>query len=134
MSWTDAEKRAYTKGYSSGAKWPLHKPPLPPQPVAREMMLAMLQLRDAANGIAATFGNGDEVAEKLWAEIDRFDKAVEALGIWLREPADRIRSGDVVVTKNEAGQIVAVTRQDEDGRIIEVIAQVTHGVEGKSNG
>ena len=32
-------------------------------------------------------------------------------------------TGDVVVTKNEAGQIVAVTRQDEDGRILSVIAE-----------
>jgi len=30
--------------------------------------------------------------------------------------------GQIVVTKNEAGQIVAVTRQDEEGKILEVIA------------
>lgn len=30
---------------------------------------------------------------------------------------------EVVVTKNQAGQIVAVTRQDDDGRIVEVIAE-----------
>jgi hypothetical protein len=31
--------------------------------------------------------------------------------------------GEVVVTKTEAGQIVAVTRQDEEGRILSVIAE-----------
>lgn len=31
--------------------------------------------------------------------------------------------GDVVVTKNMAGQIVAVTRQDDEGRILSVIAE-----------
>jgi len=31
--------------------------------------------------------------------------------------------GEVVITKNESGQIVAVTRQDEDGKILEVLAE-----------
>lgn len=31
--------------------------------------------------------------------------------------------GEVVVTKNARGEIVAVTRQDEEGRILEVIAE-----------
>lgn len=31
--------------------------------------------------------------------------------------------GHVVVTRNEAGQAVAVTRQDDDGRILSVIAE-----------
>lgn len=31
--------------------------------------------------------------------------------------------GDLVITKNDAGQIVAVTRQDEEGRILEVLAE-----------
>ena len=34
-------------------------------------------------------------------------------------------AGEVVVTKTEAGQIVAVTRQDEEGRILSVIAEST---------
>jgi hypothetical protein len=33
--------------------------------------------------------------------------------------------GEVVVTKNEQGQIVAVTRQDADGRVLSVIAEST---------
>lgn len=33
--------------------------------------------------------------------------------------------GEVVVTKTEAGQIIAVTRQDEEGRILEVIAEAS---------
>ncbi len=49
---------------------------------------------------------------------------------WLaREVEDAIRAattapaGEVVVTKNSTGQIVAVTRQDEEGRVLKVIAQ-----------
>ena len=33
------------------------------------------------------------------------------------------QAGEVVVTKNEDGAIVAVTRQDEEGRILSVIAE-----------
>lgn len=33
------------------------------------------------------------------------------------------QQGEIVITKNEAGQIVAVTRQDEEGRILDVIAE-----------
>lgn len=34
--------------------------------------------------------------------------------------------GHVVVTRNEAGQAVAVTRQDDEGRILSVIAEFEH--------
>ena len=36
--------------------------------------------------------------------------------------------GHVVVTKNESGQIVAVTRQDSEGRVVSVIAESASGV------
>ena len=39
----------------------------------------------------------------------------------LRAPQQQTR-GEVVVTKNDRGQIVGVTRQDEDGQILSVIA------------
>lgn len=38
------------------------------------------------------------------------------------QPVAQPERGQIVVTKNEAGQIVAVTRQDEDGKILKVIA------------
>lgn len=37
--------------------------------------------------------------------------------------APRLPAGEVVITKNEHGNIVAVTRQDDDGRVLEVIAE-----------
>ena len=37
------------------------------------------------------------------------------------QPAEPV--GDVVVTRNDAGEIVAVTRQDDEGRILSVIAE-----------
>lgn len=33
------------------------------------------------------------------------------------------KEGDVVVTKNTDGVIVAVTRQDEEGRVLKIISQ-----------
>jgi hypothetical protein len=33
--------------------------------------------------------------------------------------------GDIVITKNDVGQIVTVTRQDEDGRILSIVAEST---------
>ncbi len=40
------------------------------------------------------------------------------------------KAGDVVVTKNQSGQIVAVTRQDSEGRILQVIAESEVGNAG----
>lgn len=37
--------------------------------------------------------------------------------------ADRKQKGEVVVTKTQDGEIIAVTRQDEEGRILSVIAE-----------
>ncbi|WP_395055235.1 DUF551 domain-containing protein [Polaromonas sp.] len=40
-------------------------------------------------------------------------------------PQPAIPEGEIVVTKTEDGAIVSVTRQDEEGRILEIIAQDT---------
>lgn len=38
--------------------------------------------------------------------------------------------GNLVITKNSAGVILAVTRQDSDGKILDVIAESTHSNDG----
>ena len=38
-----------------------------------------------------------------------------------RKVIKAVKIGEVVVTTNEAGECVAVTRQDEDGKILSVI-------------
>lgn len=43
----------------------------------------------------------------------------------LNRAADAVDNGAIVVTKTDKGAIVAVTRQDDEGRIIDVIAQDT---------
>ncbi|WP_442256128.1 hypothetical protein ACS0OT_07255 [Stenotrophomonas maltophilia group sp. RY12688] len=64
------------------------------------------------------------LADKFEAQADA---AIEAAQIAQRR-ADRSAltppEGYVVVTRNEAGQAVAVTRQDDDGRILSVIAEL----------
>lgn len=61
------------------------------------------------------------VIDKLMAdELDLISAraAVRAIIAALTPP-----EGHVVVTRNEAGQAVAVTRQDDEGRILSVIAE-----------
>lgn len=58
------------------------------------------------------------MARDIKAVIDSFfkDKAIQALS-----------GGDVVVTTDESGKCVAVTRQDEDGKILSVIWEAEKG-------
>jgi hypothetical protein len=54
---------------------------------------------------------------------DEFDRLAEKVCAAQSQPAQPEPRGEVVVTRNPAGQIVAVTRQDDDGRILSVIAE-----------
>ena len=58
-----------------------------------------------------------DVGIKTWNEKHR-KEAIQACKEALEQ-----HSGDVVVTKNEQGQIVCVTRQDAEGNILSVIAE-----------
>lgn len=49
--------------------------------------------------------------------------AIERINQLLAAPAAPSPKGEVVVTRNDAGAIVAVTRQDDEGRILSVIAE-----------
>ncbi|HBO2431074.1 TPA: hypothetical protein L4H33_006767, partial [Pseudomonas aeruginosa] len=69
---------------------------------------------------------GDERAafEAWWQSAEvlkcKRDAAMEA---WQARAALAQPSGEVVVTKNESGAIVSVTRQDKEGRVLSVIAE-----------
>ena len=58
-----------------------------------------------------------DVGIKTWNEKSK-KEAIQACKEALEQ-----HSGDVVVTKNEQGQIVCVTRQDAEGNILSVIAE-----------
>lgn len=67
---------------------------------------------------AAFYASGMLAGRVIW-----IDQLRETTNIHVKTGLHADVKGEVVVTKNESGQIVAVTRQDEEGRILEVIAQ-----------
>lgn len=71
-----------------------------------------------ANVIGIRQAEADDFSPRSY--LDELDKLVNYLEA---EP-----EGEIVVTKNQTGQIVAVTRQDEEGRILKVIAESAAGV------
>lgn len=80
---TREEKLAYAKGYNARAKWPLHKPPMPPEPMVAKLMTALTNLRNAVDGELAKFGEDDPIGEILGPRIDEADEALSDVGTWL---------------------------------------------------
>lgn len=78
-------QRAYSRGYTAGAKWPEHKPPFPPNPIIRLLMEALRELRDVADTQCAMLGEDDDYAKQFDEPIDRADAALVAVGEWLKE-------------------------------------------------
>lgn len=94
-------------------------------------------LEDIRLAAKVVLGNDSPESGVSWAEehmalhwIDRY-----AAGIDEEPQMDRILScvqvtpeppGEVVVTRDEDGEIVMVSRQDDEGRILKVIATTTH--------
>ena len=94
-------------------------------------------LEDIRLAAQVVLGNASPESGVSWAEehmalhwIDRY-----AAGIDEEPQMDRILScvqvtpeppGEVVVTRDEDGEIVMVSRQDDEGRILKVIAMTTH--------
>jgi hypothetical protein len=89
MSNATPEQRAYSRGYAAAARkvrvWPPHKPPLPPDPIVGDLVKAAQELRDAVDGEMATFEEGDEMAERLYAKVDALDETMRRLTLWLQE-------------------------------------------------
>ena len=85
---TDAEKKAYSRGYNHALRndrWPLHKPPAPPHSIAAELMESLRALRDAVDGALAKFDPNDELNKELGPHIDRADSAMRKVSKWLKE-------------------------------------------------
>ena len=81
---------------------------------------AMIKGRHLGNRFWA--GNTEEYHAHIDAESSSYaDKIAELFEDFA--PSKNHEIGEVVVTKTEDGQIVAVTRQDEEGRMLSVIAE-----------
>ncbi len=70
-------------------------------------------------------------------EVESLHAQLEAIGAGGVEPlrgcaqaAPAAPAGEIVVTKNEQGQIVAVTRQDKEGRVLSIVAESSTPAEG----
>ncbi len=83
---TDEERRAYSRGYNTGSRgaWPEHRPPNPPEGIAREIIQAALALRDGVDGEIATFLDDEPVIQRIGPLIDAFDVAMAQMGQWVR--------------------------------------------------
>jgi hypothetical protein len=77
------EKKAYQRGFQRGSNWPLHKPPIPPEPVVAELVEALRALRDAVDGALASFDPDDPLNAALSPYIERADKAQRGVSLWL---------------------------------------------------
>lgn len=84
-----AETRGYQRGYraASEARWPWHKPIVPPHEITAKFMTAAQRLRDEADVYCACLDQDDElVTEHLGPAIDAIDEALADLVKWLAQP------------------------------------------------
>jgi len=113
---------------------------VPPRDFAKHNAYAVFTARQVREAIAAALvklTQGQElvsprVSPEMFAELQHnldvvakaHNKHIEIGHKYsLTDPAPSRQEGEIVVTKHEAGQIIAVTRQDKEGRILKVIAE-----------
>ena len=87
---------------------------MPKITIERETTYTHAEVRKMLDGIS-----GDAALHGLEV-VDNLDGTM-GLRAALAQKAEP--QGEVVVTKDDAGQIVAVTRQDAEGRILSVVAE-----------
>lgn len=85
MAMTDAETRAYARGYNRGARWPEHRPPSPPEPIVARLMEAATNLADAVDGELATLLEDDPWQQKLGDPMDELRAAMVEVTRWLKQ-------------------------------------------------
>lgn len=93
MALTDAERRAYSRGYQvRAAQWPAHKPPIPPDPIVGSLVKALCELVAACDGELGTFDPQDELVLRMQPVLEAADEALIAVSRWLRDDAAAIRA------------------------------------------
>ena len=83
---TEGEKRAYQRGYAAGirGRWPMHKPPEPPNEIVANLLLALREIRDHLDSELAAIGDAEWEAA-FGPIIDKADEAAEAVTEWLKQ-------------------------------------------------
>lgn len=85
MAMTEAEKKAYSRGYQARVnQWPAHRPPHPPLEQIAGFYAAARALRDAADSICATLSDDDDFVRLLGPLIDRIDQESVRVSTFLR--------------------------------------------------
>ena len=77
---TEAQKE-YLRGYWAGLrhKWPEHRPPMPPKQIVAEALQAAIGVRDALDGLIASFEEGGEEEIKYGKYIESFDESMKKI-------------------------------------------------------
>lgn len=90
---TPEYRRAYAKGYIAGSRgrWPDHKPPLPPNEMAAELIATLKAMRNCLDGELAKLDKEDPWESLFGPLIDRADEALAKVNTWLR--AEEIQCG-----------------------------------------
>lgn len=93
---TRGEKSAYQRGYAAGirGRWPEHKPPLPPNEIIADLLLALREIRDHLDGELATIDDPEWEAA-FGPIIERADTAAQLVTEWLLSapPSDEVAGG-----------------------------------------
>lgn len=84
----------YSRGYNTGAKWPDHKPPRPPDEHIAKLMEAATNLRNRADCYLATIDEDDELQSKLGDGIDAVDEVLADIGAWLKRDVIKPETAD----------------------------------------
>jgi hypothetical protein len=113
MAMTREEKLAYARGYQGGAKWPLHKPPTPPDAVIAKLVSALRAIRDECDGLLATLEPDDDFAKLLDPQIDRADAALSELGKWIVAPPSSPSDDTEVKRRNRKAAMAYYYRNRE---------------------
>ena len=83
---TIEERRAYQRGYQcASTRWPMHKPPTPPEPIIARMMTVLKEVRDICDGFRATLDEDDLFGQELELAISKADDALISVSVWLRQ-------------------------------------------------
>lgn len=90
MAMTIEEKRAYSRGYCRGNRWPEHRPPVPPEEHVAALMTAARRLADAVDGQLAMLLEDDPWQESLGVPLNGLNAAMSQITEWLRDKNESV--------------------------------------------
>lgn len=80
-------------------------------------------LRSDAQQTLANCDRDPQISERTLKQVGKLTGWADLIEHIEKVATDRLKEGQLVVTKNDQGIIVAVTRQDDEHRILKVVAE-----------